>query len=989
MDFTQTDGNLPETWVAEDVDTASTAIVVGSGFGGAVTACRLAQAGLKVLLIERGRRYEAGDFPSLPPDSALLPDLRRWTWKSSQGLWDIVDLEEIVSVQAAGYGGGSLIYANVHLRPPDHVFDDKWPAVYRNRACLEPFYKLAASMLDVAPIDKHATLFPRLIKTDQMRRAIDQLGRHDAFFLPPLAVTYRAQTNAHGRQQKACTGCGACCTGCPETAKNTLDFNYLAVAETHGTRVATQCEVTKITQLHPEGWQVDCIDHLTARRRRFSAPYLFLCAGSVHSTRLLASARLNRRSSAVKSRVGVGYFPGGDSIGVAYETTEPQYPSFGPAITTSTVNWNPGSDASFFLLQEGGYAPALERLIGMLRAPAWVGRNRVTRIGKATLPASKISPPLQPPPEDPKPLVLVSFVDDVLNAIGNGDFATVASEALRRGWSSFLDELKEPLLLPPIVGRTIDLSIDAWLQRFWLTKWLGTRGGLAQGLTWFSKLLIRHAFGDSETIARRALGAIVSSANLSSAEVAKRILGYEDCGAKHRVMMLAMGRDAASGALHYDGRRDRMIADLNLFGLAAGYAAEEQLMADLAGVFGGELRTNPAWSFLGKPITVHNQGGCGMSDDPSLGVTDPDGQVHGCAGLYVADGSILCSSVGVNPSATITAIAERNALAFIQKLKKDDHWPDNDSSAGARDYQRQRAQADTWAKAATHWALRPPSPTTPVTSANEPLGIQFKEVMQGYYQPGVRQPGTEAGYRAAETNGRPQFPVRLNLDASVANLARFFEDDYHRMEIGGTITLRLPDASTEKTFPVCGTLELFVPPRKRYGISHNNKARLAAQNHFATRPYRTLVGNPSRGEDRRMNYELTFTDHLSRPFHLSGYKRIKDDPGFDAWRDTSSLFITLSTTGTLPGAAADQPPVQGAGVVHVDLDTFIFGQLPSMTVIGGRGHVEAEDPTRAMWAKAKFATFFFSTLQRIYAPEVTAAIGALFKPNANNIRHTQ
>src|SRR5258708_24142619 len=115
-------------------------IVVGTGFGGAVAACRLAQAGYDVLVLERGRRYERHDFPALPVRPALLPDLKRWTWHPDQGLWDILDLEELVSVQAAGYGGGSLIYANVQLRPPDQVFDTASPARYPRPAPPPPYF---------------------------------------------------------------------------------------------------------------------------------------------------------------------------------------------------------------------------------------------------------------------------------------------------------------------------------------------------------------------------------------------------------------------------------------------------------------------------------------------------------------------------------------------------------------------------------------------------------------------------------------------------------------------------------------------------------------------------------------------------------------------------------------------------------------------------------------------------------------------------------
>jgi cholesterol oxidase len=265
--------------------------VVGSGFGGAVAACRLAQAGMQVLLIERGRRFEAQDFPALPADSALLPDTKHWAWQGDHGLWDIEDLEELVSVQAAGYGGGSLIYANVHLRPPPEVFEDKWPNGYQGTS-LDRFFDLAAYMLDVAPITE-SPLFHQLVKTDQLRKAADRLGRGDAFFHPPLAVNYTSKENAHGKVQKECNGCGRCCTGCPETAKNTLDYNYLAVAEKHGARVRTQFEVVDIEELGSDaGWHLSCIDHLQAEHWIVKTKALFLCAGAVHSSRLLSRAAL-------------------------------------------------------------------------------------------------------------------------------------------------------------------------------------------------------------------------------------------------------------------------------------------------------------------------------------------------------------------------------------------------------------------------------------------------------------------------------------------------------------------------------------------------------------------------------------------------------------------------------------------------------------------------------------------------------------------------
>src|SRR3954471_18423308 len=100
--------------------TATKAIVIGSGFGGAVAACRLAQANIATTVLERGRRYPSGSFPR---DTTQLDG---WLWSNDGGLFDLRRGGDMLVVQAAGYGGGSLIYANVHYRPPDDVFTSAW-----------------------------------------------------------------------------------------------------------------------------------------------------------------------------------------------------------------------------------------------------------------------------------------------------------------------------------------------------------------------------------------------------------------------------------------------------------------------------------------------------------------------------------------------------------------------------------------------------------------------------------------------------------------------------------------------------------------------------------------------------------------------------------------------------------------------------------------------------------------------------------------------
>jgi cholesterol oxidase len=122
------------------------AIVVGSGFGGAVAAFRLAQAGVGVAILERGRRFERGSFPR--PEKAYLRSVARrqdvMSWDRG-GLFDVRPLNDVLVVQAAGNGGGSLIYANVQMRPPADVFDHGWPSGY-TRTALDPYYDLVAHM---------------------------------------------------------------------------------------------------------------------------------------------------------------------------------------------------------------------------------------------------------------------------------------------------------------------------------------------------------------------------------------------------------------------------------------------------------------------------------------------------------------------------------------------------------------------------------------------------------------------------------------------------------------------------------------------------------------------------------------------------------------------------------------------------------------------------------------------------------------------------
>jgi cholesterol oxidase len=338
------------------------AVVIGTGFGGAVAACRLAQAGLSVAVIERGRRYDHSPFPrnwNNPYDG--------WLWSSDQGLFDVKLCQQMTVVQAAGLGGGSLIYANVQMRAPTAVFDHGWPRGY-TRAALDPYYDLVAYMLDINPVTK--SYVPT--KSRVMEAAARSLGRSDQFCFPNIAVDFGApgveHPNKFGVTQRGCTSCGECCIGCNFHAKNTLDLNYLAIAGTKGADVATVCEVFKIEPL-ATGYKVSFKDHANnGQETEITARYCFVCAGALNSTELLLRCRdVYGTLSRLSPRLGANYSGNGDFLAFVFNTREPFNPSQGPTITTGVVYDR--TDAGFknwFIFEEGGYPSEIGALLQLL-----------------------------------------------------------------------------------------------------------------------------------------------------------------------------------------------------------------------------------------------------------------------------------------------------------------------------------------------------------------------------------------------------------------------------------------------------------------------------------------------------------------------------------------------------------------------------------------------------------------------------------------------
>ena len=294
-------------------------VVAGSGYGAGVAASRLARAGKRVAVLERGREFATGEFPQKFPELRQQMQVtgKRLRMGPATGLYDVRLGEDMHILVGCGLGGGSLINAGVALRPDPRVFRcEAWPQELVDDAYLTEGYARATRWIRPAR-DPRAT---ERTKFKALATAAEALGTPPV--AAPVAVTFADTVNPAGIRQPACPGCGDCCGGCNFGAKNTVALTYLPDAVNHDAEVFTHASVRYVTPMREGGWRV-LFERNDSHPGEASvtADVVVLGAGTLGSTEILLRSR--ERGLALSDRLGHGFSANGDIIAFGYGANIP------------------------------------------------------------------------------------------------------------------------------------------------------------------------------------------------------------------------------------------------------------------------------------------------------------------------------------------------------------------------------------------------------------------------------------------------------------------------------------------------------------------------------------------------------------------------------------------------------------------------------------------------------------------------------------------
>ncbi len=514
-------------------------IVIGSGFGGSTSALRLSEKGYRVLVLEKGKRYAPSDFPK------SNWDIKRWMWRPEVGLEGIFQmsfLPHITVLHGVGVGGGSLVYANTLPTPKASFFQAaSWSHLANWAAELEPHYQTARRMLGSAQN-------PTLTRGDRVLADIAKdIGKEQDFHPTDVAVFFGEPGKevpdpyfkGQGPARTGCTACGACMTGCRVGAKNTLDRNYLYLAEKLGAVVRSETEVTSVRPMQNKGYSVFTKRSLgQSAEHTFTAKNVIFAGGVMGTVPLLLALRADPAAlPKLSARVG-------DMV--------------------RTNN---------------------EALIGIISG------ERDADFSKGVAITSILETDEH------------SHIEPVRYAEGSGFFRTmVLPHAPGAHLLARLGRVAAGLLASPVRWARA-LTVDDFAKRTQILLYMRTLEGT---------LSLRFGRG--------------------------LMTGFQ----KGLVSKLDPGTPAPSAFMKEATE------------LAERFAAKVD----------GVTMTLLTETVLGIPTTAHILGGACMGSDAKAGVIDHQHRVFGYDGLYVIDGSAVSANPGVNPSLTITALAER-AMSFI------------------------------------------------------------------------------------------------------------------------------------------------------------------------------------------------------------------------------------------------------------------------------------------------------------------------------------